>query len=309
MIEIRTSKFLFAFISCLLIILFLSNSSRAWHFNIEAPTEDLKRRTELALNQSEAELRRLLGRSFEDTLRVFIAEDRYDFDTAAFGHLPDWGVGVAIPSRNYISVLSPIKENFRLPFEEVLRHELAHIALHKRVDGNPVPRFLNEGFAMMFAHQWSFSDDLTLAKASFTASTMTLKEIDYVNLLNPSQAQIAYSQSYQAVKFFIDTFGTEAFHKLLDGFKNGLDYDRAFRSVIGSDFASFDNLFAKHLNKHYHWIMIFTDPWLLWIGLALILILGFLLIRKRRKDIYKKWEEEEKYQSTDFDYEESSPWD
>ena len=55
--------------------------------------------------------------------------------------------------------------------------------------------------------------------------------------------------------------------------------------------------------------MIITDPIFLWIGVVLLFLLGFLLIRKRNKDTYKKWEEEEKLESTDFDYEEPSPWD
>jgi LPXTG-motif cell wall-anchored protein len=285
------------------------NAEQVGIFNIQAPDAELSTRAQNALLPAQAELADLLGQQITDTIRVFIARNRYDFDTAAFGGIPDWGVGVAIPTKNYISILSPVGENFSQSFEEVLRHELAHIAVNKRAGGRLIPRFMDEGFAMMFAHQWTFGDDITISKAQLTGSLYSLWEIDGVNMLNSAQAKIAYAQSYLAVKYIIDTFGKQTFQRLLDGFKQGKSRDMVFQEVLGTGFIGFDKLFADYIKSNYHWIMILTDPIILWIGLALLFILGFFLIRRRNKDIYKKWEEEEKLESTDFDYEESSPWD
>lgn len=304
------------FIAYLLIILSLLviitpdlKAEQVGIFNIQAPTQELLERTKNALLPARAELADLLGRQVNDTIRVFIARNRYDFDTAAFGGVPDWGVGVAIPRKDYISVLSPVGENFSQPFEEIVRHELAHIAIHKRAGGKLIPRFMDEGFAMMFAHQWSFGDDITVAKARLTGSLYSLWEIDGVNMLNSAQARIAYAESYLAVKFIIETFGKQAFQNLLDGFGQGKNRDAVFQEVLGTSFIGFDKMFADHLKNNYHWVMILTDPIILWTGLVLLFLLGFILIRRKNKDIYKKWEEEEKLESTDFDYEESSPWD
>ena len=304
------------FIKSLLFIVILalgtSSTSLAQNldiFKIEAPDAELFERTRRTLIPAKAELAELLGQELTDTIRVYIAPTRHDFDTATYGGIPDWGVGVAIPSKNFISVLSPVKEQFDLPFEEVLRHELAHIALSKRVNGFRIPRFMDEGFAMMFAHQWGFGDDIIIAKAQLTGSLLTLAEIDWVNMLNSDEARIAYAQSYQGVKLIFDQFGAETFRDLLDGFAEGKPRDLVFREVLGANFDDFDKIFAKYVSENYHWLMIFTDPIFLWIGAALIIIIGYLLIRRRKKDYYKKWEEEEKLESTDFDYEESSPWD
>lgn len=297
----------------LILLTFLPNiraeSGPADIFYIQAPNNELYQRTRVTLLSAKPELEQLLGTQLTDSIRVFIAAERYDFDTLTFGGIPDWGVGVAVPRRNLIAVMSPVKENFALPFEEVLRHELAHLAIHRRVEGNKIPRFMNEGFAMMFAHQWTFSDDIYLTRANLTGSLFHLREIDYVNMVNTTQAQIAYAQSYQAVKFIFDTFGQETFQRILDGLAMGQSADVTLRQVIGTDMDGLDKMVAKYINRNYHWIMLLTDPNILWIGLALLFILGYLLIRKRRKDIYKKWEEEEKYESTDFDYEDSSRWD
>ncbi|HDS02027.1 MAG TPA: LPXTG cell wall anchor domain-containing protein [candidate division Zixibacteria bacterium] len=300
-------------VNAIVLVLFLSSVAFAYEqvniFKIQAPDKDLFERTRISLLHAKTDLERLLGEEVTDTIRVFIAASRFDFDTAAFGGIPDWGVGVAIPSRNYISVLSPTGKNMNMPFEMVVRHELAHVAVSKRVDGKRIPRFMDEGFAMMFAHQWGFGDDITISTAQLTGSLYELWEIDAVNMLNSAQARIAYAQSYLAVKYIFDVFGKETFQSLLDGFRMGQDRNTVFRNVLGTDFAGFDKMFADHLKSNYHWIMIITNPIVLWIGVVLLFLLGFILIRKRNKDIYKKWEEEEKLQSTDFDYEESSPWD
>jgi len=278
-------------------------------FRIQAPDQDLLRKTSTIMISARVELEKLLGAKIQDTINIFIAENRYDFDTATFGGVPDWGIGVAQSQKKLIAVMSPTGENYNQPFREILRHELAHIALFYRTDGNRIPRFMNEGVAMLFAHQWGFGDEMTLAKAKMTGSYLTLAQIDQVNMLNSAQAQIAYAESYQAVKYIINTYGAQTLSDLLDGFKSGRDRDYIFKQVLGMDFAGFDKMFAVYLSNHYHWLMLFTDPNILWIGLALLFILGFLLVRRRRKSIYKKWEDEEKLESTDFDYEESSPWD
>ena len=49
-------------------------------------------------------------------------------------------------------------------------------------------------------------------------------------------------------------------------------------------------------------VSIFTDTYFLWIFLALVVFIGFLVKTIRRQKYYKKWDDEDKYQSTDFDY-------
>jgi LPXTG-motif cell wall-anchored protein len=305
----KSAAYLFVFLVLFAVMIPGLKAEQAGIFNIQAPTAELSARARSTLLPARTELADLLGQTINDTVRVFIASNRYDFDTAAFGGIPDWGAGVAIPSQDYISVLSPSGGDSPRSFEEVLRHELAHIAVSKRAGGRNIPRFMDEGFAMMFAHQWSFGDDITISKAQLTGSLYTLWEIDGVNMLNSTQARIAYAQSYLAVKYIIDTFGKGAFQSLLDGFRQGKSRDMVFQEVLGTSFIGFDKMFADYIKNNYHWIMILTDPIFLWIGLALLFILGFIILRRRNKDIYKKWEEEEKLESTDFDYEESSPWD
>lgn len=279
------------------------------HFDIQADDPGLAHETESILVRSRADAERILGDTVDSKISVYIVNSRERFDMLTRGGLPDWGVGCAIPSKGMIVIISPTAAEYRQPFQEIVRHEWAHIALRQRVGSSYIPRFLDEGFAMYFANQWSNSYAVTLAKAQLLGSLFPLRSIDRVNFFNSSQAQIAYAQSYQAVTYLLTEYGHESFEMILDALRDGLSLDGSFEAAIGADFRTFENEYNLYIQKHYSWLLVFSDMWIMWLVLALLIIIGFILKKKRGRDTIKRWEEEEKYQSTDFDYEEGDPWD
>ncbi len=286
-----------------------ATTSAADYFDIHGSDTVLVREASGTLMKARSDAEAILRDTVAPRISVYIVESREQFNRMARGGLPDWGVGCAIPSRNMIVIISPRAAEYDQPFAEITRHEWAHIALRHRIGKSYLPRFLDEGFAMRFANQWNSSFAITLAKAQVFGSTFPLKGIDKVNFFNSSQAQIAYAQSYQAVTHFLVEYGSESFGMLLDGLRDGLSLDYAFEGAIGADFEDYEREYDLHIKENYSWLLIFSDMWVLWLGLALLIVIGFILKKKRGRDIMKRWEEEEKYQSTDFDYEEGDPWD
>lgn len=265
--------------------------------------------TEAALVQSIADAETMLSDTVQRKISVFIPDTRDEFTKLTRGAMPDWGIGCAIPSKDMIVIISSRASGGNQPFAEIVRHEWGHIALRHKVGNGYLPRFLDEGFAMNFANQWNVGYAITLAKAQLMGSLFSLRKIDRVNFFNPSQAQIAYAQSYQAVSYYISEYGRESFDILLAALRDDATLDHAFRVAIGADFNAFEEEYILYIKKHYSWLLVFSDMTFIWIGLALLIILGFLLKKKHGKDTIKRWEEEEKYESTDFDYEEGDRWD
>jgi len=279
------------------------------YFDITASSFEMAKETENHLIKARQDAFELLGSTVDQRISIVVADSREEFGKLTKGALPDWGVGCAIPTQDLIAVISPLAMEYEIGYGTLLRHEWAHIALRDRVGTAYLPRFLNEGFAMYFAHQWSSSYGLTLAKSGLTGSWSSLGEIDRVNFFNTSEAQIAYAQSFKAVEYFLDEYKIEGFYILLNELKLGKSLDASFMTATGATFASFQAEFAKYLKQNYSWWIIFTDMTVVWILLALLIVVGFLLKKRRSRDTVKRWEEEEKYQSTDFDYEEGEPWD
>ncbi|MFH1891692.1 MAG: hypothetical protein ABIK83_03310 [Candidatus Zixiibacteriota bacterium] len=278
-------------------------------FTITASDALVAAETRDVLVKAVSDAEEILGDTVAPRISVHIVDTRQEFNQMIRGGMPDWGVGCAIPSRNLIVVLSSRSSEYEQSFAEILRHEWGHIALRHKIGSAYLPRFLDEGFAMDFAGQWNTGLAVTLAKAQLMGTLFRLRSIDRVNFFNSSEAQIAYAQSYQAMKYISSAYDNSSFLILLDQLKRGISLDPAMYSAIGADFDTFESEYTKYLEQHYSWLLIFSDMTFVWIGLALLIVVGFLLKKRRGRDTIKRWEEEEKYESTDFDYEEGDPWD
>lgn len=264
----------------------------------------------LVLEVAALRLSKMLDLTFVDTIDIAIVQGQEEFDSLAGGRIPEWGAGAAIPSRNLIILREPMMDRYPGNTADLLQHELAHIALSRRVRGAHLPRFIDEGFASWFAGEWTFAQVTTVAAAQITKSLLPLRDIDDVNRFRQGQANLAYAQSYLVVNYIFTKYGELAFLELLDALTSGQNMSEAFHATFDISFWRFEADYRKFLSDNYTLFAILADMSGLWIILALIVVFGWILIRKRKKDAIDRWKEEEKYQSTDFDYSGSDdePW-
>lgn len=289
--------------------LFGFQSATASHFNFVNAESGRVDDMRLVLEMASLKLARLLEVELPDTITIVIVETQEEFDSVARGKIPEWGAGAAIPTRDLIVLRRPMMHNYPGNMSDLLQHELAHIAMHHCLKGARAPRFIDEGFASWFAGEWSFTRVTTIAAAQFTKSLLPLRQIDRVGSFQSGKANLAYAQSYLVIIFIFERFGEIAFLELLDAFAHGAKLEEAFREAFGIPFWQFEVEYRKYLSDKYTFYNILSDTMKLWIILAILVIIGFILVKKRKKDAIERWKEEEKLESTDFDYEESSPWD
>jgi hypothetical protein len=283
-------------------------SASQFHFVNGDPRQNDQMR--LILNVASLRLTKLLEIKLPDTLTVAIVETQQQFDSLAGGRIPDWGAGAAVPARDLILLRRPMMNQYPGSLADLLEHELAHIALHNRVSGKYIPRFIDEGFASWFAGEWTFTNITTVASAQLTRSILPLQKIDDVNSFHQAQANLAYSQSYLVVFYLYQRFGELGFLDLLDAFAKGKSISDAFRSALGISFWDFELSYRQFLANNYTVFTILSDTMGFWIILAVVVVIGYLMVRKRKKDALDRWKEEEKYESTDFDYtgSDDEPW-
>ena len=294
----------------ILLVLALVLPASAASFRFVGEDTGQNREMRLVLEVASLRLDKLLGISFKDTIDVRIVQSQEEFDALAGGKIPEWGAGAAIPARNLIILREPMMNRYPGNTADLLQHELAHIALSRRANGAHLPRFIDEGFASWFAGEWTFAQVTTVAAAQITKSLLPLRDIDDVNRFHQGQANLAYAQSYLVVNYIFKRFGELAFTDLIDALATGENMSEAFHQTLDISFWRFEADYRKFLSDNYTLFAILADMSGLWIILALIVVFGWILIRKRKKDAYDRWKDEEKYQSTDFDYSGSDdePW-
>jgi len=260
--------------------------------------------TDSVLKLTRASLQNFLRSDLDFEVDLYIAESEEEFDSLSYYRIPEWSVGVAISELSLIVVKSPslLSSNATLGYEKTVAHEYAHLALDHRLRGVRPPRWFNEGMAMLVATDWGWQNVLDLTMAGLFGNYVQLEEIEQINRFDRRKASLAYSLSYLAVQYMYEEYGHEQVYVFLDSLAGNASIDNALLGSVGSDYANFDQEFHLYLKSRFNLITLAGDTVYFWLAMALILILGAFLAYRKKRSYYRKWEDEEKLASTDFDY-------
>jgi len=208
-------------------------------------------------------------------IRLILAPNEAVFDSVTRGRLPEWGGGAAFPGSN--TIVLPMSGDVR----RVLRHELAHLALHSVV--KRVPRWFDEGYAARAAGEWDRLQALRVNWALLMGVTPTLRDVD-VGLRGggTGRAQTAYSLATTAVLLLERMGGDRGLQPLVDNLAETLDFDRALRTTYQVTLDQFEALWRRDLKKRYGWAQLLGSLTVIWTLLALVLL--SLWGSRRRRD-------------------------
>ena len=239
-----------------------------------------------------------LPKSSLDDTKIAFAKDNDELVRMAHGNLPEWGVGVAIPERNEVIIIRT--GNFQKD-RTVLNHELTHIALHRKLQDIPVPRWFDEGVAQYFSSGFTISRKAQLAWAMLWRNVLPLQSLEYVNSFNFSNAELAYAESFDAVLYLAEhnNIGT-----ICDSIVSAHDFGDGFRRATGSSMYGFYREWVRHLSRKYLPFILLGDQRFLWTFAGTIfLIFGiFKFIRQRKHfaKLRKQAEDEHWDEPTDY---------
>lgn len=251
-------------------------------------------------------VRERLATLVDDTLpykpSIYIADDPARFKELIGGRFPDWGAAAAFPERKLIAIKSPETFNINRSLEELLAHEYAHLVTAHAAGFHTAPRWLEEGLSMYVSMEWSWSDNLAMSKAAVFGQHISLRDIEQVNRFGEGKAHVAYAEAYLAITYLIDNYTDRAIRVLLSETASGSSAEKALYEATGSSYDEFEADFRAHLNNRFNVLSLFMDTIFFWLALAVILIIGAFLKFRKRREYYRKWEQEERLHSTDFDY-------
>jgi|GEM_PF-1678517 len=237
---------------------------------------------------------------------VVIASSKEAYTTYS-GHLPDWSAGATDLSRNRVILKSPrLGRTSIWDYDQTLRHEVMHIVLGQNVDPTRIPRWLNEGLAMIAGGQQSLHQVYTLSQAVVRDDLISLGELERILQFDRPKATLAYAECVSAVRFLQSQFppGTlQAIFARMNRSDNS--FARVFEEETGLPMTYFEYHWQEHLTSKYRWITMMGSDTTLWIFFTLLVIVGYLLLRWRNRKKMQAWQEEEDRtdSGTDWDYE------
>lgn len=219
-------------------------------------------------------------------LRLVFADSRARFDSLTGGRMPSWSAAATYPATRTI-VLQRTPD---LP--RVLRHELAHLALHTVV--RRVPRWFDEGYAAYAAGEWDRLEALRVNWALLRGSAPTLRDLDKaIREGGATQAEASYAMATTAVLMLNRLGGERGLAPLLRNLQRTTDFDLALRATYQLTLYQFEEQWRRDLRRRYGWLFVLSSLTLFWAFAGLLLVALWMRRRKlergRRDALDEGW--------------------
>jgi hypothetical protein len=215
----------------------------------------------------------------QQRVTIAIAPDRRRFREWA-GAAPEWGSAVAFPETRRIVLQGRRAGSDAGDPLVVLRHELAHLALHEFL-GDLAPRWFDEGYASYAAGEWGREEVLATNLALAIRGMPSLDELEDSFGGGPSRAQAAYALSYRAVAELARIDEQRGLSLFLANWRSTESMERAMRQAFGLTVAAFEGRWRQRTRTQYGALALLSN---LTAGAVLLLFVlaPFYMVRRRR---------------------------
>jgi len=231
-----------------------------------------------------AELADNFGVPIDDQLIIRVARNPREMKTMApYGYPPpDYATGVAYSHWGVILLTMSAPETWQPPdLEVVLVHELSHVALHRAVLGNSVPRWFNEGVAIHQSEVRLLPRMESLLRAAAQRSMLRLSELDDRFPNRPHEVNVAYAQSADVVGFLRRTDNDERrFHRMIQSLREGETFDTALASAYGWTRIGLERQWRESLRTRYRILPALFAGSTIWVAAAILVVFAY---RRRRR--------------------------
>jgi hypothetical protein len=212
---------------------------------------------------------------------IAIAPDTRHFREWTGAGAPDWGAAIAIPEEHRIVMQGSGAGSGAGDPRVVLRHELAHLALHEYLGALP-PRWFDEGYAGYAAGEWSRDEvlaaSLGLVIHGVPASLDSLEDGFHGG---SSRASGAYALAYRAVSDLAALDPQRGLSLFFGYWKQTGSLDLAMRRAYGLTKPAFEAGWRSRTMRRYGALAILANLSLLFALLAFFL-LPLYWVRRRR---------------------------
>ena len=233
-----------------------------------------------------------LGFALPKRVRVIIASDleRFQDVQPAGAQVPEWAVGVAYPQLNMIVLLKNTRNDILKTFE----HEMCHILLGQAFGpGHQVPRWLNEGMAVIVAGEWSVQRLSTMTMAVLSGNVLPMEDITHAFPRDERRAELAYCQSFYFISFLKSRFGDDEFRTFLNIYSVGKDFKLALWKTYYLRWDEIEELWLEYLKVRFSWIPILFSTGTLWFLASLVFIWGYIHKKRKAREKMRQWAQED----------------
>lgn len=192
--------------------------------------------------------------------------------------------------------------------EELVGHEVAHVLISRAADHRPLPRWFNEGVAMVAGTSWSLGDRSRLSLAAVVQGEVPLERVESA-FSSGGRAAVgrAYAIAGAFVRDLLQRYGADVAGRILEAMRHGLTFERAFEHATGTTLAAAESAFWRRHTLWYRGVPILTSSVTLWMMVTLLALWAIRRRRARDAAIRERWAEEEARQTVRAEAGEPAP--
>lgn len=220
-------------------------------------------------------------------IRVVLAPE----SSALAQSVPAWVTGYTDGVSNAVVVLAERTPSYPDGgLEEVLAHEVAHVLIHRAGGGRRVPRWFDEGLAMLAARSWRLRDQTELALGLLSGPRVPLWKLDDLFRGDRREVERGYALAGTLVQDLLQRYGPAVPRIVLARVAHGDTFDEAVRGATGATLVDVGEAFYERQGTLRLWIPVLTSTAVLWFGISLLAIAAGIRKRRRRAEMKKEAE-------------------
>lgn len=223
-------------------------------------------------------------------IRVILAPNESDLAK----RVPDWVVGYALGEASTVVLLTDRVANYPYDsLEGVLLHEIGHILTHRAAGGHDVPRWFDEGLAMIAGRTWDVEERARLVWAMVSGHQVSFEELNEWFVSDSSSARSAYVIAHALTLDLIDQTSPDFPKQLLAKVASGIPFRDGFVMITSMTLEHAETKFWNEQTLWSRWIPVATSSGMVWLAITVLVFYAAIKQRKRAAAIKKRWEEED----------------
>ncbi len=224
------------------------------------------------------------------TIRVILAPN----DSQPAKDAPAWMSGYALSQHSTIVLLTDRVLTYpNDSLNDVFLHEVGHILAHRAAGGHSLPRWFDEGLAMMTVRSWDIEDRARLVWAMVSGTEISLDELNTLFAQDDSSVRRAYVLAHAFTLDLLEHTQRDVPKKILAKVKEGLPFPEAFAQVTFMTLSQAEENFWDRQTLWNRWVPVATSSGMVWLTITALAFWVWRKQRQRNAAIKQQWREDD----------------
>jgi hypothetical protein len=230
-----------------------------------------------------------------------VSRDSTELAGEAGDAMPEWAAGVAMPWSHTVIIRADRVGSWRQrELTGVLAHETAHMLMAAAAGAGAdlMPPWFREGVASNLARDGEWLDFFYLWVSPIPSSGRPLDDLSagFSAGASPVMTRAAYAGSYSFVRHALDVHSATLPGRVLEGLRAGLDFEAAWRAAAGMPLSEDESAWSASIRGRTRWAAILTSSATLWLIITLLVLLAWLIKKRRGSRVMEGWTEEDPFE-------------